>query len=364
MRPAELAAVLVSFITAGPAAAQEKEKTAPKKNAEKTPEKNAPPEVHLANIRQLTFGGENAEAYFSADGKELIFQSTRDGLGCDQIFRMKTDGSGVKMVSTGKGRTTCAYFFPDASRILYASTHLGGPDCPPVPPRRPGGRYIWAIYASFDIFSAAPDGGDLRRLTDAAGYDAEATVSPDGKKIVFTSARDGDLELYTMNPDGSDQRRITRTPGYDGGAFFSPDSKRICYRASRPKEGEELKAYKDLLAQEQVEPTRLEIFVCEADGSNARQVTANGAANFCPFFHPSGRKVVYASNQADRRGSNFDLFLVDLDGGKDEQITFDPTFDAFAMFSPDGTKLVWGSNRNAAPGRARDTNIFIADWKP
>ncbi len=364
-RAAALAAVLFALLAAACAPTGEQEKTAPEKTApEKAPQRKAPPEFHLANIRQLTFAGENAEAYFSADGKELIFQSTRDGLGCDQIFRMKTDGSGVKMVSTGKGRTTCAYFFPDGSRIVYASTHLGGPECPPVPPRRPGGRYVWPIYASFDIFSADPDGGDLRRLTDAAGYDAEATVSPDGKRIVFTSARDGDLELYTMNPDGSDHRRITRTPGYDGGAFFSPDSRRICYRASRPKEGDELKAYKDLLAKEQVEPTRLEIFVCDADGSNARQVTANGAANFCPFFHPSGRKILYASNQADRRGYNFDLFLVDLEDGKEEQITFDPTFDGFPMFSPDGKKLVWGSNRNPAPGRARDTNIFIADWMP
>jgi len=318
-------------------------------------------EVHLKNIKQLTFGGENAEAYFSGDGMELIFQSTRGELKCDQIFRMKVDGSEVRMVSTGKGRTTCAYFFPDGSRIIYASTHLGGEDCPPAPPRLARGRYVWPVYKSYDIFSALPDGSDLRRLTDANGYDAEATISPDGKKIVFTSARDGDLELYTMNPDGTDQRRLTSAPGYDGGAFYSPDSRRICYRASRPV-GKDLEVYRELLAQGLVEPSTLEIFVCDADGNKIRQVTRNGAANFCPFFHPSGKKIIYASNQADSSGRNFDLFQVDLESGEEEQITFDLTFDAFPMFSPDGRKLVWGSNRNPAPGRPRDTNIFIADW--
>jgi TolB protein len=320
------------------------------------------PERRLANIRQLTHGGENAEAYFSADGRELIFQSTRGDLRCDQIFRMELDGSQVRMVSTGKGRTTCSYFFPDGSRIVYASTHLAGKDCPTPPPRRAGGHYVWPVFRSYDIFSARPDGSDLRRLTDTDGYDAEATISPDGRKIVFTSARDGDLELYTMNPDGTDQRRITHTPGYDGGAFFSPDSRSICFRASRPRPGAELDAYRALLAQELVEPVALEIFTCDAEGGSVRQVTHNGAANFCPFFHPSGSKIIYASNQADQSGYNFDLYLIDLRSGEEERITFDPTFDAFPMFSPDGRKLVWGSNRNPAPGRSHDTNIFLADW--
>lgn len=318
-------------------------------------------ERHLAGIRQLTFGGENAEAYFSADGRELIFQSTRDDLKCDQIFRMKADGTGPRMISTGKGRTTCAYFFPDGSRIIYASTHLAGDDCPPAPERRTGGRYVWPIYRTYDLFSALPDGSDLRRLTDAEGYDAEGTVSPDGTKIVFTSMRDGDLELYTMNPDGGGVRRITRTPGYDGGAFFSSDSRRLCFRASRPQ-GKDLEVYRSLLSQDLVEPTALEIFVCDADGGGMRQVTRNGAANFCPFFHPSGRKLIYASNQGDPRGYNFDLYFVDLESGIEERITSDPTFDAFPMFSPDGKKLVWGSNRNPAPGRPHDTNVFVADW--
>jgi TolB protein len=325
-------------------------------------ESQAPPaERHLKDIRKLTSGGENAEAYFSADGRELIFQSTRGEAKCDQIYRMKIDGSGAKLASTGKGRCTCAYFFPDGSRIVYASTHLAGAECPPAPPRRAGGKYVWPVYRGYDIFSARPDGSDLRRLTDADGYDAEATVSPDGKKVVFTSARDGDLELYTMDPDGAHQKRLTFTPGYDGGAFFSPDSKRICYRASRPQ-GKDIEEFHDLLRKELVEPTALEIFVCDADGSNQRQVTRNGAANFCPFFHPSGKKLIYASNQLDQKGYNFDLFLVDLGSGAEERITFDPTFDAFPMFSPDGSKLVWGSNRQPVAGHEHDTNIFIADW--
>ena len=325
--------------------------------------KDQPPgEKRLKNVRRLTAGGENAEAYFSAGGKQLIFQSTRDGSACDQIYVMGIDGSGVQRVSTGKGRTTCSYFMPDGARIVYASTHLAGDDCPPAPERRAGGRYVWPVYKSYDIFSAKPDGSDLKRLTETDGYDAEATASPDGQWIVFTSVRDGDLDLYVMKPDGSSVRRVTSEPGYDGGAFFSPDSKRLCFRASRPKAGEELESYQKLLKEELVEPSHLEIFVVNVDGTGLKQVTRNGAANFCPFFHPSGRKLIYASNHLNPRGYNFDLFLVDVETGVEEQVTVDPTFDAFPMFSPDGKKLVWGSNRQPDPGHERDTNIFIADW--
>ncbi len=320
-----------------------------------------PLERHLANVRQLTDSGQNAEAYFSADGKQLIYQTTHGELRCDQIFVMKTDGSGKRMVSTGKGRTTCAYFFPDGSRIIYASTHEGGPDCPPEPNR--GAGYVWPIYGTFDIYSAKPDGSDLRRLTDTKGYDAEGTISPDGKKIVFTSVRDGDLDVYVMNADGSDQTRLTRGLGYDGGAFFSPDGSLICFRASRPKGEEEEGKYRELLARDLVRPTALEIFVMKADGSDIRQLTKNGGANFCPFFHPSGKKIIFASNQSDpkaRSSDPFDIYRINLDGTSEERITFDPSFDAFPMFSPDGKKLVWGSNRFGA--KRGETNIFIADW--
>jgi len=319
-----------------------------------------PKEKHLRNIRQLTYGGENAEAYFSADGKQIIFQSTREPYKCDQIFTMNIDGSNVKLVSTGKGRTTCAYFTPDGKRIIYASTHLGSPDCPPNPDRAAG--YVWPLYRTFDIFSAKPDGTDLRRLTTADGYDAEGTISPDGRKIVFTSTRDRDIELYEMDIDGKNQKRLTNEVGYDGGAFYSQDGQWIVWRASRPKGEAETRQYRDLLARNLVMPAKLEIMIMKADGSQKRQLTSNGAANFAPYFHPNGKQIIWASNvNATNPGiPNFDLFLINRDGTGLEQVTFDESFDAFPMFTNDGKKLVWASNRN--PASEGNTNIFIADW--
>ena len=316
-------------------------------------------ETHLRNIRQLTFGGENAEAYFSFDGKQVIFQSTRAPYKCDQIFTMNVDGSSVKMVSTGLGRTTCGYFTPDG-RIVYASTHLGSPECPPVPSRSLG--YVWPLYRTFDIFSARPDGTDLRRLTNGDGYDAENTVSPDGKKIVFTSTRDGDLELYEMNVDGTGQRRLTNALGYDGGAFHSQDSQWIVWRAGRPSTPQEVAQYKDLIAKDLVMPNKLEIMLMRADGTGQRQVTKNGAANFAPYFHPNGRQIIFASNvnNPNPRSPNFDLFLINRDGTGLQQVTFDEGFDGFPMFTDDGKTLIWASNRLAKT--EGETNVFIADW--
>lgn len=317
-------------------------------------------ERHLANIRQLTFEGENAEAYFSADGKQLIFQSTRPPFRCDQIFVLDLQRGDVRLVSTGKGRTTCAYFFPKGDRILYSSTHHVSEECPPPPDRTRG--YVWALYEGYDIFSARADGSDLRQLTNTPGYDAEATISPDGKKIVFTSMRDGDPDIYVMDADGRNVKRLTRTPGYDGGAFFSPDGKRIVYRAHHPRDREELAAFQDMLRSGALRPIRLEIYIMDANGSRQRQVTNNGAANFAPFFHPDGRHIIFSSNFHDPDRRNFDLFLIRDDGMGLERITFHPAFDGFPMFSPDGKKLVFASNRNARhPG---ETNIFIADWIP
>jgi Tol biopolymer transport system component len=317
-----------------------------------------PRETHLRNIRQLTFGGENAEAYFSLDGKKIIFQSTREPYKCDQEFTMNTDGSDVKLVSTGRGRTTCGYFTPDGQRLIYASTHLNSPDCPPPPNQSEG--YVWAIYPSFDIFSAKLDGTDIKRLTNTQGYDAEGTIAPDGKKIVFTSTRDGDLELYDMNLDGSNPRRLTHDLGYDGGAWHSQDGQWIVWRANRPKTPEEIARYKDLFSRNLVMPAKMELFTMRADGTEQRQITNNGAANFAPYFLPNGRQIIFASNMNDPRGGNFDLFLINRDGTGLQQITFDQNFDGFPMFSPDGKKIVWESNRNS---RIRgETNVFIADW--
>lgn len=323
-------------------------------------------EIHIRNIRKLTNGGNNAEAYWSFDGRQLVFQSDYKGWGvdCDQIFILTLDTwdytQNPNMVSTGKGRTTCSYFMPGDSTVIYASTHLGDKSCPIDPPRNLDGKYVWPIYSDYDIFIADLEGNIVRQVTDAAGYDAEATVSPQGDKIVFTSMRTGDLELYTMNIDGSDQRQITDDLGYDGGAFFSPDGKKIIFRASRPSTASEIKTYKDLLAQGLVQPTEMELFVCNADGSDLQQITDLGNANWAPFFHPSGEKVIFSSNYASARGFPFNLYMINLDGTGLEQITFDDTFDSFPMFSPDGNKLVWASNRYN--GGTRDTNLFIADW--
>jgi Tol biopolymer transport system component len=324
---------------------------------------NAPPlllpdEKHLRNLKQLTFGGENAEAYFSSDGKQLIFQSTREGRACDQIYTMNIDGSNAKMISTGDGRTTCSYIFPGGRRILYSSTHLGSKECPPRPDFSQG--YVWAVYPSFDIFTAKPDGSDLKQLTNTAGYDAETTITLDGKKLVFTSMRDGDLEIYTMKADGTNVKRLTNELGYDGGPFWSYDGKQIVYRASHPQTEQQKADYIRLLKQNLIRPTTLEIWVMNADGSNKRQVTRNGKANFGPYFFPDGKRIIFSSNMDDPRGRNFDLYRINVDGTGLERLTFNPTFDGFPMFSPNGKKLVFASNRNAA--KEGDTNIFIADW--
>lgn len=315
-------------------------------------------ERHLANIRQLTFGGENAEAYWSADGRQLIFQSTRDGRSCDQQFVMNADGSNLRRVSTGNGKTTCGYFYARDRRVLFSSTHHADTTCPPRPDFSRG--YVWRLDP-FDIYTADAQGGDLRRLTSWNVYTAEGTLSPDGSRIVFTSTKDGDLDIYTMRTDGSDLRRLTSTPGYDGGAFFSPDGSKIVYRAHHPTDSASLADYRQLLARGLVRPSRMEIWVMNADGSEQRQVTQLGGANFAPFFTPDGRRIIFASNHTNPRGRDFDLYLVGLDGSNLERVTTHPEFDSFPMFSPDGTKLVWASNRHA--GQPGETNIFVADWR-
>jgi Tol biopolymer transport system component len=315
------------------------------------------PEPHLRNIKQLTFGGENAEAYFSPDGKQLIFQSTRDGAGCDQQYVMNVDGSGLRRISTGEGRTTCGYFDPGGKSVVYASTHGAGPACPPRPSYERG--YVWPVYDSYDLYRASADGTGGTRLTSTPGYDAEATIAPDGR-IVFTSLRDGDMEIYSMQANGSDVRRLTNRVGPDGGPFWSADGRRIVYRGRGIDSGPELDDYRSLLKQGLWRPTSLELFVMDRDGGNTRQVTRNGAANFAPYFTPDGTRIIFASNQHNPKGRDFDLFLVKVDGTGSERVTFNDSFDGFPMFSPDGRRLVFASNRHAAS--VGDTNIFIADW--
>jgi Tol biopolymer transport system component len=327
-------------------------------SAPSTQQPGLPEEKHLKNIKQLSFAGENAEAYFSANGKQLIFQSKRDGRECDQIYTMNIDGSNVRMISNGDGRTTCSYFFPNSQRVLYSSTHAGGKQCPPTPDFSQG--YVWAVYPTFDIFTARPDGSDLKQLTKTPGYDAETTISRDGR-LVFTSLRDGDLDIYTMDGNGKNVRRLTNELGYDGGPFWSYDGKQIVYRANHPQTEKEKSDYLKLLKQNLIRPTTLEIWVMKADGSNKRQVTHNGKANFAPYFFPDGKRVLFASNMDDPKGRNFDIYKINLDGSGLERITYNDTFDGFPMFSPDGKKLVFASNRNAKT--RGDTNVFIADWE-
>ncbi|GAB4427995.1 MAG: hypothetical protein OHK0039_46480 [Bacteroidia bacterium] len=326
-----------------------------------------PEETHLRNVRQLTFGGDNAEAYFSFDNQYLTFQRTNkeEGVPCDQIFYGKIptapgEAFDFRPVSNGKGRTTCSYFYPGGDTIVFASTHSAGDDCPPEPSReQTGGKYVWPLYESFELYLADRQGQPLQRLTDNAFYDAEATISPRGDLMVFTSTRNGDIDLYTMRLDGSEVRQVTDELGYDGGAFFSPDGSKLIFRASRPRTEAEVADYKALLAQGLVAPTNMELFVCNVDGSDLRQITQLGSANWAPYFHPSGERVIFSSNHASG-GRTFNLYSVKLDGSDLQRITHDSQFDAFPMFSHDGRHLVFSSNRNN--GGTRSTNLFIAEW--
>jgi len=315
-------------------------------------------EKYFKNIKMLTNDGENAEAYFSFDDKKLIYQTSYDEMECDQIYTMNIDGSEKTLVSTGKGRTTCAYFYPDNNKILYASTHHYDDGCLTPPDRSKG--YVWKLFDEFDIFMADADGSNVVQLTNSSKYDAEATISPKGDKIVFTSTRDGDPELYVMDLDGSNQTRITFEKGYDGGAFFSPDGNKIVFRASRPETEDELKDYDELVKDNLLRPTKFEIFVVDADGSNMKQVTNLGRASFAPFFHPGGEKIIFSSNYGAKNPRDFNLFIINIDGTGLDQLTFSGTFDGFPMFSNDGKYLVFASNRfNKKDG---DTNVFIAEW--
>jgi Tol biopolymer transport system component len=317
-----------------------------------------PGERRLSNIRQLTFGGENAEAYWSGDGKWITFQSTRDGRTCDQQYVMRADGSDIKRISDGRGKTTCGWFLPGSDRLFFSSSTAHDDACPARPD--PSKGYVWPLDR-YDLYTANRDGTGQKRLTSYDVYTAEAVLSPDGKTIVFTSLKDGDLDIYTMNVDGTDVKRLTTTPGYDGGPWWSPDGTKIVYRAWHYDNPQELQAYKDLLGKRMIRPNRMELFVMNADGSDQRQITKLGGANFGPSWTPDGKRIIFSSNHKNPRSRNFDLFIVNLDGSGLEQVTTHADFDGFPMFSPDGKKLIWASNRHDA--KEGETNLFIADWQ-
>jgi TolB protein len=318
-----------------------------------------PGEDRFAHLWQLTFGGENAEGYWSAGGDRITFQSTRDGYPCDRQYVLDLKSGNLKLVSTGTGRVTCGYFYDDDRRILFSSTHLASDSCPPPPDMSQG--YVWSLYPGYDIFTVKADGTDMKRLTETPGYDAEATLSVDGKWIVFTSVRDGDIELYRMRPDGSDVTRLTHEPGYDGGAFFSRDGEWIVWRRNEVPTDSAKAVYAGLLAKNLVKPTQMNLWVMRADGSDRRQVTFKAGASFAPYFTPDGESILYASNWENPRSRNFDLYLVPVAGGEPVAVTRDPDFDSFPMFSPDGKWLVFASNRGQK--QRGETNLFLAEWK-
>ena len=316
----------------------------------------------------LTAGGENAEAYWSWAGDQLILQARPPGAACDRIFRMPLHLAPPPLsatppvpVSSGRGATTCSYFLPGDREVIFASTEGGDAACPPRPDHSKG--YVWALHPTYDIYRANADGSAARRLTSTPGYDAEGTVCARDGSIVFTSVRDGGIDLYRMDADGGNVRRLTTEVGYDGGAFFNADCTRIVWRASRPRPGPELDDYRRLLAQNLVRPSKLELYVANADGSDPMQVTYLDAASFGPAWQPDGKRLIFASNHGDPRGREFDLWAIDVAGTRLERITAAAGFDGFPLFSPDGRHLAFSSNRATAAG-AHDTNVFIAEWAP
>ncbi len=317
-------------------------------------------ETHFKDLRQLTFSGENAEAYFSADGKKLIFQSHDGDSLCDQIYIMDILSGSTELVSTGAGVTTCSFFeYPKDDFMIYASTHLADPECPSKPDLSHG--YVWKLYPGFDIFRAALDGSGLQQLTDTQGYDAEATFSFDGKKIIYTSLASGDLDLWTMNSDGSGKQQLTKRVGYDGGAFYNHNGSKIVWRAYYPETDQEINEYKFLLADNSIRPMALQLWTMNINGTNKKQVTNNHAANFGPSFFPKKDRIIFSSNMHDEKGRDFDLYAIDASGENIERITYFDGFDGFPMFSPDGKYLVFASNRNQK--KRGDTNIFVCEWK-
>ncbi len=318
-----------------------------------------PPVPSLENLKQLTHGGENAEAYWAPDGKRLIFQSTREGHDCDQQYIMNSDGSDQHLVSTGMGVTTCGYFLSDNKHILYASTHEAAASCPAKPDRSKG--YLWAVYPGFDIYLADDMGKIIKKLTDSDGYDAEATINWKNHRIIYTSMASGDLDVWSMNEDGSGKKQLTKTEGYDGGAVFSRDGSKMVWRAYHPDTQPKMDLYRSLLKENLTAPMKMELFVANSDGSDAKQITNYGCASFAPTFTPDGKQILFASNKHHCDSSDFELYLINTDGTGLQQVTHYGGFTSFPEFSPDGSKLVFVSSYQGSS--KYEFNVFTSDWK-
>ena len=314
---------------------------------------------HISNIKQLTNGGQNAEAYWSPNGKRIVFQTTRDKYECDQIFVMNADGSDQHLVSTGKGRTTCGYFLPDNKHIVYASTHESGDACPTAPDRSKG--YVWAVYPTYDIYLATDKGKIVKKLTDTPGYDAEATVNFKTKKIVYTSMVSGDLDLWTMNLQGNAKKQLTKSVGYDGGAVYSRDGKKLVWRGNHPEMPDTMKRYQDLLKDNLTTPMKMEIIVADANGQNAQQLTSFNCASFAPTFTPDGKNIIFSSNKHKCDGRDFELYMMDVKGKNLVQLTNFGGFTSFPEISPKGDKIIFASSYQTKT--RYEFNIFVADWK-
>ncbi|MBI1757547.1 MAG: PD40 domain-containing protein [Fimbriimonas ginsengisoli] len=317
-----------------------------------------PREPHLRNVRQLTFGGQNAEAYWNLEGTKLIFQSSQPEYPDEQIFTMNIDGSDKRLVSTGKGRCTCSYYMPDGKHIVFSSTHATQPG--PQPPVDRSKGYVWMVNPHYAMYRANPDGSDLTPLIRRDGYVAETTIAPNGKFMTFTGSWEGDLDIYRCDLDGKHIKRLTHEVGYDGGPFVSWDSKWIVYRRDAERTPAEVEDYKKLLADHLVRPTHLELWIMDPNGRHKRQITRLKAASFAPFVQPDDKHIIFSSNVGDPKGRTFELFRVNFDGAGLEQITHGGQFEGFPMFTRDGKHLVWASNRNGS--KPRETNLFVADW--
>lgn len=294
----------------------------------------------LTNMHQLTFssmGFEKAgEAYFSPDGKTILFQAVPTGEKEYQIYSMNLEEGTPRMVSTGKGACTCAYFRPDGQRIIFASSHAGPESVKEEPA---DGRYKWDLTPYMNIYDANPDGSDLQALTSGPAYHAECAYAPSGDNIVYASNEDGAMNLYTMDADGSNVRQITHTDYcYNGGPFFSPDGGQIIFRADRDR------------------PDYLQIYVINSDGTIERQLTTNEAVNWAPYWHPEGKVIAYATSLHGHR--QYEIYLMNVETQAQYRLTYNPTFDGLAVFSNDGKQLMWTSKRSSD----NTCQIFIADF--